>query len=255
MKLRILGCDGGRGMGYENTTLLFNDHILIDAGTIQTALTMEEALDITDIFFTHSHLDHIVDLPFLMDATFGSRPDPLHIYGIRPTIDAFMTHLFNNSIWPDFSKLPTKDSGQFDTTYIKPEVSYTVGDLTFTPIEVNHTIPCVGYKVEDDDGAIIFSGDTGPTDKLWEIANETENLKAVIVDLSFPVSEQYIADISGHMTAQDVEKELKKLKKDCDVYTFHYKVGMGTLLAGQAKRISHFGKPLKPLRLMETLEI
>jgi ribonuclease BN (tRNA processing enzyme) len=254
MKIRVLGCDGGKGMGYNNTCFLFNDTVLIDAGTIQTVLTMEEALRITDIFFTHSHLDHIIDLPFLMDATFGSRADPLHLHGLQETIDALMEHLFNNRIWPDFSKLPTKEAGQFDTSYVEPEKKYTIGDLTFTPIEVSHTIPCVGYKVEDKESAIIFSGDTGPTDRLWEVANETKNLKAVIVDLSFPVSEQYVADISGHMTAQDVEKELHKLKKDCEVYAFHYKVGMGTLLAGQSRRITHFGKQVKSLRLMETLE-
>lgn len=248
MRLKVLGCDGGRGMGYQNTTLMFNDHVLLDAGTIQTQLTMEEAIEITDIFFTHSHLDHIVDLPFLMDATFGVRPAPLHLHGIPETIDAFMEHIFNDKIWPDFSKLPTKKSGQFDINYIEPEKSYTVGELTFTPIQVNHTIPCVGYKVEDKDSAIIFSGDTGPTNRLWEVANETKNLKAVIMDLSFPVTEQYVADVSGHMTAQNVEEELKKLDVDCDVYTFHYKVGMGKLLEGQAHRIEHFGRPLKPLR-------
>lgn len=254
MKLRILGCDGGRGMGYDNTSLLFNDNILIDAGTIQTALSMEEALAVSDIFFTHSHLDHIVDLPFLLDASFGIRPEPLHIYGLEETVSSFKNHIFNNEIWPDFSKLPTEESGQFDTTFIQPERSYSVNNLTFTPIEVNHTIPCVGYKIEDKNSAIIFSGDTGPTDRLWEIANETENLKAVIMDLSFPISEQYIADISKHMTAQNVEQELKKLKKDCDVYTFHYKVGMGKLLTGQSHRLTHFDRPVKSLRVMEEIE-
>lgn len=248
MKLRVLGCDGGRGLGYGNTTLLFNDHVLIDAGTIQSSLNLEEALKITDIFFSHSHLDHIIDLPFLLDATFEKRMSPLRVHGQKETLDPMMEHIFNNKIWPNFSHLPSKDKGQFTLHEIKPNKTYEADHLKFTPIRVDHTVPTVGYKVEDDHAAVIFTADTGPTEEIWEVANHTPNLKAVIVDLSFPVSEQHIADISKHMTADDIAEELKKLKVDCDVYAFHYKVGMGGLLNAQAHKIKHFGKPIKSLR-------
>ena len=247
MKLRILGCDGGRSVGYNTTSFLFNDKVMIDAGTIQSQLTIDEAMEVTDIFLTHSHLDHILDLPFLLDATFERRATPLTIHGTKETLDSIMKHIFNYEIWPDFSSLPSKEKGQFKLNYIKPGEQYTVNKLTFTPIEVNHTVPTVGYKIEDKHSALIFSGDTGPVDTLWEVANKTDNLEAVIIDLSFPNNEQYIADLSKHMTAEDVGKELKKLEKDCDVYTFHYKVGMGSVLDGQSKKVSHFGKPLKAL--------
>jgi ribonuclease BN (tRNA processing enzyme) len=255
MKLRVLGCDGGKGIGYNTTSLLFNDTVLIDAGTIQSQLTIEEALKITDIFLTHSHLDHIIDLPFLLDATFEQRVEPLRLHGLPETLDPLMEHIFNNTIWPDFSVLPKQGQGQFALNYITPEEMYEINGLTITPVEVNHTIPTVGYRIEDADSALIFTGDTGPTDRLWEVANATDNLKAVIIDLSFPTTEQTIADISKHMTASDVESELKKLKKECDVYTFHFKVSQGALLEGQAKRVTHFGKPLKALREVKELVI
>lgn len=255
MKLKVLGCDGGRGLGYNSTTFLLNDKVLIDAGTIQSQMTLEEALEVTDIFFTHSHLDHIVDFPFLLDATFEKRRAPLRVHGLKETLDPMMEHIFNNKIWPNFSELPTKGNGQFELHYIKPGKTYSAGGLKLTPIEVDHTVPTVGYKVEDDHGALVFSGDTGPTDKLWKVANETKNLEAVIVDLSFPINEQYIADISKHMTATDVEQELKKLKVDCDVYAFHYKVGLASILETQTSRIMHFGKPVKALRNYQELVI
>ena len=248
MKLRVLGCDGGRGLGYNSTSLLFNDHILVDAGTIQSELTLEEASKITDIFFFFFHLDHLVDLPFLFDATFESRKEPLRLHGTKHTIDALMKHIFNDTIWPNFSKLPTAEKGQFVTHVIQADNVYDVAGLRFTPIEVSHTVPTVGFKIEDDNGALIFSGDTGPVDSIWDAANDCTNLEAVILDLSFPVSEQGVADLSKHMTASDVEVELKKLKVDCDVYAFHYKVGLASTLEVQTKQLKHFGKEVKPLR-------
>jgi ribonuclease BN (tRNA processing enzyme) len=248
MKLRVLGCDGGRGINYYATGLLFNDTVLIDAGTILSALTVEEALQITDIFLTHGHLDHLCELPFLLDATFERRREPLRVHGTKSTLNTMMTHIFNNQLWPDFSKLPTPSKGQFTTHVIEPGHTYKAGGLGFTPVPVNHTVPTVGYKVADTHGVLMFSGDTGPMTEFWQVANDTPALKALILDLSFPVNEQRIANLSKHMTATDVEAELKKLSRPCDVYTFHYKVGQATTLGAQAQRIMHFGKAVKVLR-------
>lgn len=254
MKLKILGCDGGRGLGYNSTALLMNDSVLIDAGTIQSVMSLDEALRITDIFFTHTHLDHVIDLPFLLDATFNQRDEPLRIHGLEESLEPMMAHLFNNQIWPDFSRLPTPDAGQFTLMPLKPGQQVEAGGLKVTPIAVNHTVPTVGYKIEDAESCIIFSGDTGPCDALWEAANSADNLKAVILDVSFPNSEQPIADISKHMTPADLAAELKKLQHDCYVYAFHFKVGSGTVLEGQISRITHAGQPVRALRRMQEIQ-
>ena len=48
-----------------------------------------------------------------------------------------------------------------------------------------------------------MSGDTGPTDKLWKVLNKTPNLKALLLETSFPNKLQELADISGHLTPAD----------------------------------------------------
>ena len=254
MKFRVLGCDGGRGLGCENTTLMIGKHVLIDAGTIQTKLSLEEALEITDIFFTHTHLDHIVDLPFLLDATFAKRNKPLRLHGLKEALDPLMEHVFNDKIWPDFSKLPDEEHGQFEIHYIEPEQEVHVDDYAFTPIRVDHTVPTVGYKIAHKNGSIIFSGDTGPVESIWKVANTTNDLKAVILDLSFPNNEQHIANASKHMTANDFEKQILKLEKDCDVYAFHFKVGLDDILKSEVSHIKHFNKPIKALRDVKGIE-
>jgi ribonuclease BN (tRNA processing enzyme) len=40
------------------------------------------------------------------------------------------------------------------------------------------------------DATIAYSGDTGPTDRLWKLLNQEKNLKALLLELSFP--DQYV---------------------------------------------------------------
>lgn len=248
MKLKVLGCDGGRGIGYNNTTFLFNDTVLIDAGTIQSKMTVDEALKVEHIFFTHTHLDHIADFPFFLDATFGRRHKPVQVYGLKEALTPMMEHIFNDKIWPNFSILPTKETGQFQLNYIDSGKSYEASGLSFTPVHANHTVPTVGYIVSDGNSSIAFSGDTGPNDDFWEVVNQVKNLKAVILDLSFSKNEQKIANLSKHMTAEDVNAELTKLNQECDVYVFHFKVGYSEILKEEISLLSHHGAPVKALR-------
>ena len=253
MRLRVLGCDGGRGIGYYAIGLLFDDCYLVDAGTVLSALTLDEALRITDVFLTHCHLDHLCELPFLLDATFARRQQPLRIHAQRHTLDAMMTHLFNDVIWPDFSRIPAPGHGQFVVEEIEPRRECRVGPLVFTPIEVNHTVPTVGFMIADSEGCVMFSADTGPMTEFWDIANAAPNLKAVILDLSFPDREHFVADVSGHMTASRTATELEKLHRDCAVYVFHYKVGQAEIAGKELARLRHFGRPVLSLKDFEQI--
>lgn len=248
MHLKILGCDGGRGLGCLSTSLLFNETILIDAGTIQSVLSAEETLKITDLFLTHTHFDHIMDLPFLFSATLHKREKPLTIHATAPAIKALKEHVFNGTIWPDFAKIPNKDNPQYIFNEIKADETYTCQGLSFTPIEVNHQIPTVGYLVEDNTHALIFSGDTGPCKKIEEVANKTKNLKALILDLSFVRKEKKVARLSDHMIIDDIEEMLSRITTPCDVYVFHFKMGMVEELLEEIKGKSHAGRPLRALR-------
>ena len=60
--------------------------------------------------------------------------------------------------------------------------------------------------------------DTGPTHRFWEVLNRVKRLKVVITEASFPNELQELADVSGHLTPQTLDRELKKLKHDVPVY-------------------------------------
>src|SRR5437588_7591797 len=110
MKLRILGCSGGIGGRHLRTTsMLLDNDILIDAGTGVADLSLTELSLIDHIFLTHSHLDHVASIPFLVDTVGGMRAKPLTVHALQATIDILKDHIFNWTIWPDFTRIPTPE--------------------------------------------------------------------------------------------------------------------------------------------------
>ena len=110
MKLKVLGCSGGIGGRHLRTTsLLLDNDILIDAGTGVGDVSLVELMLIDHIFLTHSHLDHVCCIPFLVDTVGGMRNKPLIVHAAEPTLEILRNHLFNWSIWPDFAQIPSPE--------------------------------------------------------------------------------------------------------------------------------------------------
>ncbi len=110
MKLRVLGCSGGIGGRHHRTTSFLVDHdILIDAGTGVGELSIAELAGIDHVFLTHCHLDHIANLPMMIDAVADRRSKPLLVYGTEAVLDSLRRHIFNWEIWPDFASVPSAE--------------------------------------------------------------------------------------------------------------------------------------------------
>jgi ribonuclease BN (tRNA processing enzyme) len=84
-------------------------------------------------------------------------------------------------------------------------------------------VPTLGFVVEDDDAAVVFSSDTGPTVELWDRANALPHLKAVFLECSFPNALAHVADSAKHLTPALFERELQKLKRPATVVAIHIK--------------------------------
>jgi ribonuclease BN (tRNA processing enzyme) len=237
MELRVLGCSGGEAEGERLTGLLVNGCVAIDAGSLTQALSVKEQIRIRQIFISHSHLDHICTLPFYTKNVFGHTSDAVQIHALPETLDALRRHLFNDELWPDFSVIPTPDNPIIKYFDISPGATCHVQDLRITPILVNHLVPCVGYLVEDDHSAFIFTSDTAATDRIYEVANEVPNLKLFITEASFPNDQAWLADASKHLTPEGLGRELKKLKRDVPVGIYHLTPGDKPVMLPQLKAI------------------
>lgn len=225
MNLRILGCSGGVAQGLRTTSLLINDSILIDAGSGVGDLTLDEMSRIKHIFITHSHLDHISFLPLLLDSVFDHVFEPITVHAQPITIKALKDHIFNWTIWPDFSTLPHPDKAVLQFQEMQIQETRTIENINFHMIEMNHIVPTVGYLVEQGEKRFAFSADTSTNDNFWQKLNECESLDMLIVETAFPETEKDLAIIAKHYTPSLLAEDLKKLKLKPKIYLSHLKPG------------------------------
>lgn len=225
MELRVLGCSGGVGSGLRTTTLLIDDDVLIDAGTGLGDLTLDEMARIRHIFLTHSHLDHIASIPLLVDSIFDRIRQPIVVHGLVATLDALKQHIFNNVIWPDFSRLPHPSRPVMAYAPMAPGELCMLGDRSLEMIEVNHVVPGVGYRVSSPGGCFAFSGDTSTNDGFWRALNARGALDLLIVESAFTNADIALSRRAGHYCPTLLATDLDKLEQVVEVYITHNKPG------------------------------
>jgi ribonuclease BN (tRNA processing enzyme) len=225
MKIRVLGCHGSQLPNYNTTSFLIGKNVLVDAGTVTTVLSLPEQLKIDYIFITHAHLDHVRDIMFIADNAYHQRrKSPITVVSTKGIIDTIHRHLFNNVIWPDFSRIPDAKNPLLKFHAISPGKKQKIGDLQVRAIDLHHVVETVGYVLESGDRSVLFLGDTGPTEEAWRVAERTKGLKAIFVETSLPGDMSHIADLTGHLTPLSLEIELKKLKGvKPSIYLYHMK--------------------------------
>jgi ribonuclease BN (tRNA processing enzyme) len=224
MRLRVLGCSGEIG-GQQNrtTSFLVDQDILIDAGTGVGDLSLGELTLVDHIFVTHSHLDHVNSITFFVDSVGALRPKPVTVYATAATIAILRKNIFNWDIWPDFTVIPTKEAPWMRYQEIEVGQVIDIGGRRITVLPAIHTVPAVGYLLDSGKGSLMFSGDTGPNDAFWEVANRTENLKYVIIETAFSDKDRWLAELSKHLSPAMLGEELAKLTRRAEVFVTHLK--------------------------------
>ena len=225
MRIRVLGCSGGIGVGLHTTSLLVDDDILIDAGTGVGELTLDEMAGIRHIFLTHSHLDHIAGIPLLVDSIFDRIETPITIHAQAPTIEALRAHIFNWVIWPDFTRLPTSQKPVLQYELMSPGSMLAVSGRDIESIPVNHIVPGVGYRISAAGKAFAFSGDTCTNDSLWEVLNQRGKLDLLIVECAFANEDLELSKLAAHYCPSLLAADIVKLRLRPALHLTHLKPG------------------------------
>ena len=222
--IKFLGVGGSRKNRIGTTCVQVADDIVIDAGNIINGLG-EDAYKIEHIFLTHSHLDHIVDIAFLVDNHYLSMQKPLKIYALKETIAALKKHFFNDTIWPDFEaiSLPNSSSGSVEFIELELYTEYDFKSVTLKPIPVSHTVETCAYVIKKKNFSTLFATDTYVTRSMWETLDLDESITSLIVDVSFPSRFEKLAYDSKHLTPKLLKEELEKSQRDITVYVTHIK--------------------------------
>lgn len=228
MEIRVLGCSGSKVPGKLLTSFLVNGRILLDAGSAAQALSIEEQARITDIFITHPHLDHISDIGFIADNVLHlfieEQRRPIRVHALEKAVYRIEKHLINNSIWPDFSKLPNPEAPVLQMAPMLPGKTFIAHGMAITPFEVDHAGgDATGYVIRHDGKVAAYTGDTGPEGWPEVLSEFGDQLTDLIVEVSFPSSMKALAVLTGHLTPELLKAAVDKLPVKPHLYITHIK--------------------------------
>ncbi len=191
-KLHILGSRAGPSVGSgslpdELRFLTVGDALyVVDCGYGATEQLVRAGLrpqDIRDLFITHHHPDHNIELGTLIYfAWYAGLEKPLGIYGPPPV--KTMTQSYLAVIKPDIDiwldDIGHAPLGPINVTELsKPQDVLDDGTVKVRCTLVNYppeSVPALAYRFDTPDRSIVFSGDTTPMQSLVELARGADVL-------------------------------------------------------------------------------
>jgi len=151
---------------------------------------------ISEILVSHYHSDHITGLTSIIETmAIQKRNAKLSVYGPPGLKEYFSTvqRITNVAYGRNFD-LELKE--------IVPGSNVkTLSGLYVSTFEMDHTIPCMGYRLEGEEGKVIsYSGDTQPCDG---VATLSRNADLLIHEATYLQSEVEKARPPKHTTAKE----------------------------------------------------
>lgn len=226
MRLDVLGCSGGSAPGKRLSSYLIDGVLAVDAGALTTGLDLAGQRAIRTLALTHGHLDHTWTLPLLLAHRFDAATPTLAVLASAYTLTTLKDHLFNDRIWPDFTRTRVDERPLMALTAVEPGGVYdTPHGHRLEAIPLTHTVPCQAWRVRTDAGSLVVCGDTTSTRRLWEAAGAMDDLRGVVIECSWPDELEDLARRSQHMTPALLGADLARLDADVPVWVTHMKPG------------------------------
>jgi ribonuclease BN (tRNA processing enzyme) len=166
------------------------------------------------IFFTHFHPDHTVDIvPLLFAFKYGAeqeRDRPLTLYGPEPfeSFFASITDIWGEWMLGDYltevNELPHTCPSPLDLPSLR---------VSWGPVK--HRPESIAYRLEAENGAFVYTGDTEYAYSVVELARGAHTL---LIECSFPDD----SPVPGHLTPSGVARIAREASVERVVLTHIY---------------------------------
>ena len=203
MKLTILGSGSPEAYARRASSgyliEIGKDRILLDCGGgVVDNLIRSGRLprDITHLFFTHYHSDHMMDYARLVHAAWDEGAPPLKVFGPPPLVEITQGYFGRNGVLSNDLRARTKlpQSQQVwvarggtlprpwpapELTEIQPGFTYQSDGWQLSCAQATHAQPileCLGFAIESEGKKFVYSGDTGINPDITELCRDADFL-------------------------------------------------------------------------------
>ncbi|EST23606.1 MBL fold metallo-hydrolase [Streptomyces niveus] len=176
MKLTVVGCSGSfPSVGSACSSYLVEAdgfRLLLDMGNGALGELQRHSglYDLDAIFLSHLHADHCIDMCGYFVVRYyrhdGGRCDTIPVYGPDGTEQRLTTAHADTPTDKSMSEV-------FDFHTLKPG-SFEIGPFSVRTEKVAHPVDTFGIRVEHDGRSLTYSGDTGVSEALVELAEDTD---------------------------------------------------------------------------------
>ena len=175
------------------------DKILLDCGGGVVSRLIEAGTmprDITHLFFTHLHSDHMMDYARLIHAAWDEGHISMPVWGPAPLASltdklfgkegVFATDLTARCEFPGSQEVWVSRGGDIPRPWPMPEITeitagfrFTGNGWTLSSCEAPHAQPyldCLAFRIEAEGKSLVYSGDSALCDPVTELCQEADLL-------------------------------------------------------------------------------
>ena len=185
------------------------------------------------LFLTHMHSDHTVGVADLyMNGWNLGRPNKLLVYG-PAAADEYMRHLrlaFEEDVVFRADRqihAVTREGLGHVVNEVKNGEKIVIGDVTVTPIKVDHHViePAFGYRIDAGGYSVVISGDTAYSENL---IRHSAGADVLIHEVMSPALENFVRNTFAVEVADDIVA-LHTLAPDVGRVFHHSDIRLGVL--------------------------
>jgi cAMP phosphodiesterase len=175
----------------------------------------------------------------MADAIASYRSTPLQVYALADTVAALKTHIFNNVIWPDFTRIPSPQAPLIHFQTIEIGQSLAITGKQVEALAAVHAVPAVGYAISKGTACWVFSGDTERNPAFWARINQME-VSMLVIETAFSRREKELAARSRHLSPDVLADELNNLTADrrFPIYITHTKPAETDLIMSEVQHLT-----------------
>jgi ribonuclease BN (tRNA processing enzyme) len=233
---------------------------LIDAGGGVTGRIVQSGNNfrkVSKIFITHAHSDHTAGLATLLVSQWEQQAEPADIYGsgVEALVKGAIDYLTPNAEirWAEGKKRPMTET--FRAHDVEPGVVYQDVNVKVIAVENTHfhfqpgTPPygkykSYSYRFETPDRIVFFTGDTGPSDAVVELAKGAD---LYVTETTSPEGVVEVFKKSGIWQAKTADEQAGFLRHMHEEHVTPEDIGKMAAKAGvKAVVMTHLGPSTNP---------